>query len=92
MKTPFFTSYWGGRSTEDAILTMAWSKASDGNESGMSVPQVEDLIVAARAEGDEGVQGAGGMGERGCRGVSVRAVFIEWWDYAGNYGFEQVDY
>lgn len=53
MKTPFFTSYWGGRPTEDAILTMAWSKASDSNESGMSDLRVEDLIKAARREGDE---------------------------------------
>jgi peptide/nickel transport system substrate-binding protein len=53
MKTPFFTSYWGGRPTEDAIITMGWSKASDSNESGMSDPRVEDLIKAARREGDE---------------------------------------
>ena len=37
-------------------------------------------------------KGLAGWGERGCRGVSARAVFIEWEDHEGNYGFEQVDY
>lgn len=36
------------------------------------------------------------MGEEGyrigCRSVNVRAVFVDWNDFEGNYGFEQVNY
>ncbi len=53
MKKPFFASYWSGRSSEDSILTTAWSKDSDANDSFMSVPEVEDLLISARKERDD---------------------------------------
>lgn len=36
-------------------------------------------------------RGVAGWG-KGCRPVHSRAVFVDWTDYKGNYGFEQVDY
>ena len=54
MKRPFCATFWGGRPTEDAILTVAWSKGSSGNEGFMSDDRVDMLMTEARVELDEG--------------------------------------
>ncbi len=44
--------------------------------------------VSALPEAHAGLERWG----QGCPSISHRSVFVEWRDYAGNYGFEQVNY
>lgn len=53
LKKPFCTAYWGGRPTEDVILTLAFSKDAAWNEAHWDNARFNELIVAARAELDE---------------------------------------
>ncbi|MGY9047558.1 hypothetical protein P775_00410 [Puniceibacterium antarcticum] len=48
----------------------------------------ESSSVAALPGTFEGLSGWG----RDCPGVSQRAVFVDWRDYDGNYGYEQIEY
>ncbi|WP_406871228.1 hypothetical protein ABEB22_20265 (plasmid) [Thioclava sp. 'Guangxiensis'] len=47
-----------------------------------------DSSVTSLPDAFEGLTGWG----KGCPNLYRRAVFIDWTDYQGNYGFEQVDY
>ena len=49
---PFCVSYWGGRPTEDLMLTLAFSNKSSWNETHWSNERFEKLLVEARAELD----------------------------------------
>ena len=53
LKKDFFAAYWGGRPTEDVILTIAFSKGIPWNESKWDNAKFNELLVAARAELDE---------------------------------------
>lgn len=54
LKKPFCMAYWGGRPTEDVMLTIAYSKDAVWNEAHWSNDRFNELLVAARAELDEG--------------------------------------
>jgi peptide/nickel transport system substrate-binding protein len=53
MKRPFCATFWGGRPTEDAILTVTWSKSSATNEYFMGNDRLDELLAAARVELDD---------------------------------------
>jgi peptide/nickel transport system substrate-binding protein len=52
-KKPWYTSYWSGRATEDAMFTVAYSGASPLNDTRWNNPDFDKLLVAARVEADE---------------------------------------
>jgi peptide/nickel transport system substrate-binding protein len=52
-KKPWYTSYWGGRATEDTMFTVAYSDASPLNDTHWKNPNFNKLLVAARAEADK---------------------------------------
>ena len=52
-KKPWYTSYWGGRATEDTMFTVAYSDASPLNDTHWKDPAFNKLLVAARAEADQ---------------------------------------
>jgi len=53
LKKPFCMAYWGGRPTEDVMLTIAYAKDAVWNEAQWSNDRFNELLVAARAELDE---------------------------------------
>ena len=53
LKKPFCMAYWGGRPTEDVMLTVAYAKDAAWNEAQWSNDRFNELLVAARAELDE---------------------------------------
>ncbi len=55
-KKPFCAARWSGRANEDAMLTLAYSTdaiAAGWNETHMSNPKLDQMLVAARVEFDE---------------------------------------
>jgi peptide/nickel transport system substrate-binding protein len=48
-----YSTYWSGRATEDAILTVSQSAKSPWNDSRWNNPQFSQLLVEARKETDE---------------------------------------
>jgi len=55
-KKPFCVARWSGRANEDAMLSLAYGTpgiAAGWNESHMSDPKLDQLIIAARTEQDE---------------------------------------
>ena len=50
---PFCASNWGSRPVEDMILSTGYLSTSDWNETHMRDERLDQLIVAARGEGDE---------------------------------------
>jgi peptide/nickel transport system substrate-binding protein len=53
MKKPFVASYWGGRPTEDLMLSSAYQSGASWNESFWSNARFDELLLAARSELDE---------------------------------------
>ncbi|MGF7159223.1 peptide/nickel transport system substrate-binding protein [Rhodoligotrophos appendicifer] len=53
LKKDFCTAYWGGRPTEDVMLTIAFAKGAAWNESDWDNARFNELLVAARGELDE---------------------------------------
>jgi peptide/nickel transport system substrate-binding protein len=53
LKKPFCMAFWGGRPTEDGILTSAYYSKAPWNESRWNNKRFDDLLIAARAELDE---------------------------------------
>lgn len=53
MKKPVAATYWGGRATENAMFTLAYSKGAAWNETFWSNERFEELLVAARSELNE---------------------------------------
>ncbi|MGF7160603.1 peptide/nickel transport system substrate-binding protein [Rhodoligotrophos appendicifer] len=53
MKVPWCVSFWSGRPTEDAILSICYEKGADSNETHWDNPQFNQLLVAARSEADD---------------------------------------
>jgi peptide/nickel transport system substrate-binding protein len=52
-KKPWYTSYWSGRATEDAMFTVAYSGASPLNDTRWNNPDFDKILVAARVEADD---------------------------------------
>jgi peptide/nickel transport system substrate-binding protein len=52
-KTPFFSSFYSSRPSEDMILTLGYAKGSVFNETNWDNERFNTLLVAARAELDE---------------------------------------
>ncbi|MER9202339.1 ABC transporter substrate-binding protein [Mesorhizobium sp. M0933] len=52
-KKAFFAEYWSGRSTEDSLLTQAYSKSSSENASHWVNERFNQLLVQARGELNE---------------------------------------
>ncbi|MGD9917787.1 MAG: ABC transporter substrate-binding protein [Paenirhodobacter sp.] len=50
---PWCLSNWGSRPVEDLILSIAYLSSAEWNESHIRLEQLDQLIVAARAESDE---------------------------------------
>jgi peptide/nickel transport system substrate-binding protein len=55
-KKPFIASYWGGRPTEDSILSLAYTSDASWNETRYANPQLDKVVVAARGEAEEGLR------------------------------------
>ena len=53
MTHPFAAVYWGGRPTEDLMLTLAYSSGADWNDTFWENERFNTLLVKARAELDE---------------------------------------
>ena len=53
MKKPFIVGYWGGRATEDWMLTVAYSSGAPWNDSYWEHERFNKLLVEARSELDE---------------------------------------
>lgn len=49
---PFCASYWGSLSTEDMILSYAWTSKAPWNDAHWSDPRVDKLVLDARAQLD----------------------------------------
>lgn len=49
---PFCSCYWGPRPVEDMILSIAYISGAPWNDTVISIPRVDDLVVAARGELD----------------------------------------
>lgn len=58
MKKPFMLSYWGGRPTIDQHATQAYAADAVWNDTFWKNPRFNELLVAARAETDEGKRAA----------------------------------
>lgn len=56
MAKPWTTSYWGGYSTEDAMFTTGFAAGAAWNDTQWDHPRFNELMVAARAELDEGLR------------------------------------
>jgi peptide/nickel transport system substrate-binding protein len=54
LKKPWCMVYWGGRPTEDWMFSQAYARGADWNESHLDHDKFNQLLVAARAELDEG--------------------------------------
>ncbi|MFD1326354.1 ABC transporter substrate-binding protein [Mycoplana ramosa] len=53
-KAPFSASYWTGRPTQDQQYSTAYLSTADWNETRFFRPDFDKLLIAARAELDEG--------------------------------------
>ena len=53
-KQPFCTSYWSGRPVQDQMYSTAYLSSADWNDTRFFNEQFDQLLVAARAELDEG--------------------------------------
>ena len=53
-KQPFCTSYWGGRPVQDQMFSTAYLSTADWNDTRFNNPQFDQMLIAARAELDEG--------------------------------------
>ena len=53
-KQPFCTSYWGGRPVQDQMFSTAYLSSADWNDTRFFNEQFDQLLLAARAELDEG--------------------------------------
>lgn len=53
-KQPFCTSYWGGRPTQDAMFSTAYLSSADWNDTRFFNEGFDKMLLAARAELDEG--------------------------------------
>lgn len=51
-KQPFCTAYWAGRPTQDQMYSTAYLSTADWNDTRFRRPDLDKLIVAARAELD----------------------------------------
>ena len=49
---PFINSYWGGRPTEDAILSLIYSSQSGWNDTRFNNARLDEIIIAAQGEAD----------------------------------------
>jgi peptide/nickel transport system substrate-binding protein len=58
MKKPWTMSYWGGRPTVDWMMSTAYAADAAWNDTFWKHPHFNELLVAARAETDEGKRGA----------------------------------
>lgn len=54
LKSPFSAVYWGGRPTIDSQLSQTFLSSANWNDSAWKRPEFDKLVVAARAELDEG--------------------------------------
>jgi peptide/nickel transport system substrate-binding protein len=54
MKKPWCLSYWGGRPTADWMFTTAYAADAAWNDTFWKHPRFNELLIAARAETDEG--------------------------------------
>lgn len=52
-KKPWYTTFWSGRATEDAMFTVAYSGASPLNDTRWKNDKFDGLLAAARTEADE---------------------------------------
>lgn len=52
-KKPFCSCYWGPRPVEDMILSIAYITGAPWNDTVISMPRVDELVVAARGELDD---------------------------------------
>ena len=57
MKKPWSASYWGGYTTEDAMLSTAFAPGAAWNESQWDNPRFNELLKSARAELNEELRG-----------------------------------
>lgn len=53
MTDPFSAVYWGGRPTEDAMLTLAYSRGAAWNDTFWDHERFNELLLEARSELDE---------------------------------------
>jgi len=53
-KQPFCTSYWGGRPVQDQMYSTAYLSSADWNDTRFKSEQFDQLLIAARAELDQG--------------------------------------
>lgn len=53
---PFCTSYWSGRATQDAMFSTAYLSTADWNDTRFHNEQFDQLLIAARAELNEGTR------------------------------------
>ena len=53
-KQPFCTSYWGGRPVQDQMFSTAYLSSADWNDTRFKSEQFDQLLIAARAELDQG--------------------------------------
>ncbi|WP_299144429.1 ABC transporter substrate-binding protein [uncultured Tateyamaria sp.] len=51
---PFCCSYWGGRPVQDQMYTTAYLSTADWNDTRWKRPEFDEMLLAARAELDEG--------------------------------------
>jgi len=49
---PFINSYWGGRPTEDSILSLIYSSQSGWNDTRFNNARLDEIIVEAQGEAD----------------------------------------
>src|SRR3546814_2886853 len=54
MNKPWGGSYWGGRPTADLMLSVAYKSDAAWNESFWTNAEFDKILIAARAELDEG--------------------------------------
>ncbi|WP_081759124.1 ABC transporter substrate-binding protein [Thioalkalivibrio sp. HK1] len=52
-KKPFCACYWGPRPIEDLILSIAYVTGAPWNDTVISIPRVDELVVMARGELDQ---------------------------------------
>jgi peptide/nickel transport system substrate-binding protein len=55
-KKPFIASYWGGRPTEDSILSLAYTTGASWSDTRFSNARLDELVNNARGEADENLR------------------------------------
>jgi len=55
-KKPFIASYWGGRPTEDSILSLAYTTGASWSDTHFSNARLDELVNNARGEADENLR------------------------------------